>query len=698
MKLKRFLTGVLSAVMALSVCALPAAAEGATTKDNTPVWKTGTGSITIHKYDFTGSGKPANGNPGQEVPEGATALGGVTFHVYKVQDEAWLKAYYSGEGTVEGKDLSKLDPSDYYESIDYEKDTVTFKEGVTHEDMSSKVTAADTGLATFDGLEYGLYLVVETKAPKKVTHRTEPFLVSVPMTRTVDYTKEDSKVSEANADWLYDVHVYPKNSTAMGTVTIQKEFYVGDEKQTALAGVSFGLQKKQDNGTWIDVTHDDETDKDYTLTTDSNGQLVIKHLPVGVYQVFEKEYTGDSKKGGYILDGTKYEFEVTPNSEIKYDGKTDTSLTLTLANHKPDLKKEVPVAGTPSAWGNVAQYGKDDVIPYKITVTIPQNIDKLGVFTVSDSPKGLKDNKGSISIASLKANAASLEANTHYVVKENAKNQNGFVIEFDPNQMKAFAGQKVEITYNATLDEGTALTIGGNGNSNKAKLVYTNEIDEDGKPVTDKENYIEDSATVYTFSIQIHKTNEVGEGLSGVTFDLYKKVSTTGVGAAVDEATYKKVGLEAPGAGMKWVFVQTLTSDKDGKIDTADYGDGSNKNYIPGLANGEYWLVETKTVKDYNLLNGPVKLPLSIKATETRSEMTVDDNGNVTKHGEVMTTTYSGGESSNSYVLKNIVNRKGFQLPVTGGFGTLLFSGIGVLLVLAGVAVLFSMKKKNDRA
>ena len=331
------------------------------------------------------------------------------------------------------------------------------------------------------------------------------------------------------------------------------------------------------------------------------------------------------------------------------------------------------------------------MIPYKITVTIPQNIDKLGVFTVSDSPKGLKDNKSSISIANL-------TANTHYEVKDNADNANGFVIEFKPDQMGDFAGKKVEITYNATLAEGNELTIGGNGNANKAKLVYTNEIDENGIPVTGKENHIEDSATVYTFSIQINKTNEDGDGLSGVTFDLYKKVSTTGVGAAVDKEKYKKVGLEAPGDGMKWVFVQTLTSGKDGKIDTADYGDGRNTNYIAGLANGEYWLVETKTVNGYNLLNGPVKLELNIRATETWSETTVDENGNVTKHGEVTTTTYNGGESNNSYVLKNIVNRKGFTLPVTGGFGTLLFSGIGVLLVLAGVAVLFSMKKKNDRA
>ena len=49
-------------------------------------------------------------------------------------------------------------------------------------------------------------------------------------------------------------------------------------------------------------------------------------------------------------------------------------------------------------------------------------------------------------------------------------------------------------------------------------------------------------------------------------------------------------------------------------------------------------------------------------------------------------------------ISKTIINRKGFNLPTTGGFGTLLFSGIGVLLVLAGVSVLFSLKKKNNRA
>ena len=55
----------------------------------------------------------------------------------------------------------------------------------------------------------------------------------------------------------------------------------------------------------------------------------------------------------------------------------------------------------------------------------------------------------------------------------------------------------------------------------------------------------------------------------------------------------------------------------------------------------------------------------------------------------------SPGTSSYNYAAITIINRKGFNLPTTGGFGTLLFSGIGVLLVVAGVGVLLSLKKKN---
>ena len=147
---------------------------------------------------------------------------------------------------------------------------------------------------------------------------------------------------------------------------------------------------------------------------------------------------------------------------------------------------------------------------------------------------------------------------------------------------------------------------------------------------------------------------------------------------------------------------------------------GGGKLTFKGLSNSStkvtdgtnrYWLVETKTVNGYNLLAKPVKVELSIAYKTSWSETKQYNNGLLVKHelskkdekfklneGTEMNDGTQNGEKGTGSKSIVVVNKKGFTLPVTGGFGTLLFSGIGVLLVLAGVAVLFSMKKKNDRA
>ena len=55
-KKSRFLTGLLSAVMALSLCALPAAAaeNGSDTTTKVPTITKTTGSLTINKYEGAG--------------------------------------------------------------------------------------------------------------------------------------------------------------------------------------------------------------------------------------------------------------------------------------------------------------------------------------------------------------------------------------------------------------------------------------------------------------------------------------------------------------------------------------------------------------------------------------------------------------------------------------------------------------------
>ena len=62
-------------------------------------------------------------------------------------------------------------------------------------------------------LDLGLYLLVETNVPEKVTSTTDPFLVSIPMT-TVNGTNAEN----GGTTWIYDITLYPKNLTGIPTL------------------------------------------------------------------------------------------------------------------------------------------------------------------------------------------------------------------------------------------------------------------------------------------------------------------------------------------------------------------------------------------------------------------------------------------------------------------------------------------------
>lgn len=694
MKLKRLFAAVLSTALALSLCAMPAmATEGGTTAgtplaDGMPVWDTTQkGSITIHKFEYNPSSgatsQQGTGAEGEAAPSGAKPLGGVTFEIYKVQNEEWLKAYYGGQAAATGQDFSNIDASNYY-STNSTTGAITVN-GSKIDTVTTATSGTDIGVAKKDGLDLGLYLVVETSSPDKVTSPAAPFLVSVPMTRIADTTTTNKLT-----DWIYDVHVYPKNSTTYGQVTIEKKGYTGGGTGVALEGVQFKLQK-QNGADWTDITANDSNGSTYNLTTDINGKITIAGLSQGNYRIFEDAYSGDSANKGYILDAEYHNFTVQKDGQIQVDGNVSANATIQVANHRPDMKKEVKKG---DSWAQDAPYGVGDTVPYKITIEVPQNIDKLSTFTVTDTPTGLKDNVGSIKI---KDGTTALTSGTDYTVA--AEGTDGFKIDFilTSNTVKACAGHTVTITYNAVVKD-TAV-VGGNGNSNNAKLTYTNKINSDNTPGTTT-NTIEDSAVMYSFGIKVVKTAENGTTtLADVVFDLYREAKL-GETSIVDAETVKKAGLDST---KSWILVKSgLTTNASGIIDTSDSTNATN--YTHGLANGDYYLVETKTVDGYNLLTKPVEVKLDVTATTTWQKTNVyDASGNLVKHGTVTKTTFThtsnnGDTTKTELAVAKVINRKGFTLPVTGGFGTLLFSGIGVLLVLAGVGVLFSLKKKSNRA
>lgn len=729
-KAKRFLTGLLSAALALSLCAMPAMADdgsGITPAPTAnPVWTETEGSITIHKYEWNDDTRgPATGELGDagNLPskdadgktEKPTPLAGATFTVYQVKNEEDLKDYYDGKNVTW--------PTSWEEYA--EKDTTTggykLKTGVSATEFGSKKTDA-SGVVQFgkvqeEVLPLGLYLVLETETPDSVKTACEPFFVSVPM------TKVSTDTNGALTDWLYDVHVFPKNSTAYGQAVLQK---VGKQsgtnpEVTTMQGYKFKLYKKNDDGTWtwiekkpangVDNAGEwlDADNKTGVLTTGDDGKISVSGLTKGVYAFVETEVNAND---GYILDsGIAYVFKISDSgemvaateSDIEGAQKPETSVKsfdttafsgaqVKVKNYKPDFEKEIK--------GNKdADYGIGDDVPYTLTVNVPENVAKLRTFTVSDEMNSDQlvvnsdiDVKGKVG----EAEETTFKEGTEYTLTiTNAEGKSGFTIAFATDKIAAYAGGTITITYTAKLQPGAS--VGEVGNVNSADLKYSKKTD-----ITTEEDPpydIHDEAVVYTFKTGILKQNEDGEPLKDVEFTLYKKydaekdtmnkngtVKFMGADKTLltpEEAAAKKLNATVSDE-PKWFAVMDLKTDADGKA------------VANGLPTGEYKLVETKTHKGYNLLTGPVDANLTLDYTTAWSDTkTFDSNtGELIKH-DYNSTVVKNGDTPYSYAEIVIINRKGFDLPTTGGFGTLLFSGIGVLLVVAGVGVLLSLKKKN---
>ena len=709
-KAKRFLTGLLSAALALSLCAMPAMADEGEGNAQTSTIKTSvstideskTGSITIHKYlqKSVEENNDGTGEDNQKAPTDAEAAGGVGFTVYQVMSKEDLLKYYNGEGATVTIDT--------YADVNKNE----LKDGVTTINRYGETKTNEKGVVKFDNLPIGLYVVMETSKPASVTQAVKPFLVSIPMTRKGDVNKGE--------EWLYDVVVYPKNSTTTGNFNLVKYGVIGNDRdnKTALEGVKFKLEHLKDG---VEFNTEDAKDpknweliepktvegqaKDYFVTNDA-GKITVNDLKPGTYRFTEIGYE-EGKDNKYIInENDQYVFVVDqsgttatiPENAEHKDDYTINGDTVSVYNYVPDVDKKVEKNGK---WQEAADYSVGDSINYKIDVTIPENIERLKTFTVTDTPTGLTDNVDTVVVK----DGETAIANEVYKVE---KNGNGFIVKFVPSAMAAYKGKTLTITYTAVLNKDAVTTI--MGNCNTVKLDYSKNVKQNGdeKPDTDEDKKtVQDEAVVYTFKIHIDKIadDKAGTRLEGVEFDLYKQVEH-GAKDTITDAKAKELGLDET---KGWVRVNNDVDANGNHV--ALKTDSKGVLEVKGLENGTYKLVETKAKDGYNLLKAPVDVSLNIAYKTTWTETNQYKNGvwvkrdvskkqeafdsNEASENEMNGGTQNGSETGDGVISTTIINRKGFDLPTTGGFGTLLFSGIGVLLVVAGVGVLLSLKKKN---
>lgn len=216
--------------------------------------------------------------------------------------------------------------------------------------------------------------------------------------------------------------------------------------------------------------------------------------------------------------------------------------------------------------------------------------------------------------------------------------------------MKCKVGDDIVVTYNATVNEKAVSTV----STNRAVLKYSNDP-------TNKDSKAEKPEVVhkvYSAKITIDKywmEGETEHKLAGVGFKLYKN------GTAENGGTDKKLYyVKNPDTdAVTW----TEHVDQATQVMTSDTGEAN----FTGLANGTYYLEETKTPAGYNPL------------TDVK---TIKINGS--EDGTGLTETV------------RVENKTGAVLPSTGGMGTTVFYVLGAVLVV-GAGVLLVTKKRMSR-
>lgn len=225
-----------------------------------------------------------------------------------------------------------------------------------------------------------------------------------------------------------------------------------------------------------------------------------------------------------------------------------------------------------------------------------------------------------------------------------------FSLDFKYEKIKDYTS--IKVVYEVVLNE--KATIGPAGNGNHAYLDYNNNPYIDGSWITD-----EDEVTVYTYGMKLLKVDEeTEEPLAGANFYLYKGEDT--ITFVNEGGTYRVAKTTEPGYSL-------MTTNEKGEI------------LIQGLDAGEYELHEEDAPDGYIKLQHPIKVVITDE----------DMDGKVECNGEEM-------EDGNLVV--TVKNGKGFTLPVTGGMGTLLFSTIGILMMGAGVILVFTFVRKKHEA
>lgn len=417
---------------------------------------------------------------------------------------------------------------------------------------------------------------------------------------------------------IFDV-VYDDQNHYSYTIDSTSEWYT---TVAAYATEAHGLTLTQVNGgdTYVVTTGNGFSAPDFAAT-----------LKAAVSGKHGKELAGDASSVTVSNLPLGYYFVASTSGALC--NLTTTNPTVTI-HDKNDMHFEKTADATDVEVGQT--------VTYTITGKVP---DYTGfnayTYKVADTMSaGLTFNQDSI-----KVTVGGIDKTTDCTIEKNVgDNANSFTVTVP---VKSYTiGAEIKVTYTATVNEKAIAVV----SENEAKLIYSND------PTTDETKTITPPVVkVYSSKIVIDKyeTGKETTKLPNAQFVLYKEVtSETGT-----STLYYKWNADKK---VEWVAdMKDATVVKTDENGAATFG---------GLANGDYYLVETKAPAGYNQLTEPYKVTVAGSDTDT----------------------------AKLSVTAKVANNTGALLPSTGGMGTTVFYVLGAVLVMGAVVLLVTKKRMSD--
>ena len=378
-----------------------------------------------------------------------------------------------------------------------------------------------------------------------------------------------------------------------------------------------------------------------------------------------------------VLDASKPNTGTSPIFAL-VGGK---SVTVTEKTSIPTVTKKVKDDKSNSNWADKADSQMGQNVNYQLTGTVADNVASFSAYKYEfydELTAGLTADEGSIKVyaGTDRDTATAIAADNNYTADVTADATTGkstLTVKFTDLKTAVAdlsAQTKIYVEYTAKLDpkKDANIVVGGNGNENTVKLVYSNNPMAEGTGTS-----VSDTVRDYTYALKLIKEDSAKETikLEGVGFSIQ----------ATDPDDSNSKGLYVQEDGSLGSNEHEFTTDKNGEIN------------VKGLDAGTYTVKETHALDDYNTLP---KFTLTISA----SGLTQDEGNNT------LTVSATKGESdlvldpvvNGGTVTLTVKNKKGSGLPLTGLNGVTFTWIAGGAVLCIGVAHLIRSRKQAEES